>query len=93
MSRSLLVVVHRDKQLLADAAAARLVTAIVDAQASRGEADIVLTGGSMGSAVLSSLAASPVHDAIDWSRVNVCPPATPSATRRRRARRCWTTWR
>ena len=30
------VVVHRDKQLLADAAAARLVTAVVDAQAARG---------------------------------------------------------
>jgi 6-phosphogluconolactonase len=71
MSRSPLVVVHRDKQLLADAAAARLVTAIVDAQASRGEADIVLTGGSMGSAILTSLGSSPARDAIDWTRVNI----------------------
>ncbi|HEY7721446.1 MAG TPA: 6-phosphogluconolactonase [Pedococcus sp.] len=71
MSRSPVVVVHRDKQLLADAAAARLVTAIVDAQASRGEADVVLTGGSMGSAILESLGASAVRDAVDWSRVNV----------------------
>ncbi|MDF2091903.1 6-phosphogluconolactonase [Knoellia sp. 3-2P3] len=71
MSRPPLVVVHRDKQVLADAAAARLVTAIVDAQASRGEADIVLTGGSMGSAILASLGASPACDAIDWSRVNL----------------------
>ena len=71
MSRPPLVVVHRDKQLLADAAAARLVTAIVDAQASRGVADIVLTGGSMGSAILSSLASSPARDAVDWSCVNV----------------------
>jgi 6-phosphogluconolactonase len=65
------VVIHQSKQLLADAAAARLVTAIVDAQASRGEADIVLTGGSMGSAILESLAASPARDAVDWPRLNI----------------------
>ena len=57
------VVVHRDKQLLADAAAARLVTAVVDAQASRGRAHVVLTGGSMGSAILESLGRSPARDA------------------------------
>ncbi|MEP7034984.1 MAG: 6-phosphogluconolactonase [Dermatophilaceae bacterium] len=71
MSRGPIVVVHRDKQLLADAAAARLVTAIVDAQSSRGEADIVLTGGSMGSALLVSLSQLPARDAIDWARLNV----------------------
>jgi len=65
------VVVHRDKQLLAVAAAARLVMAIVDAQSSRGQADIVLTGGSMGSALLVSLGDSPGRDAIDWRRLNV----------------------
>jgi 6-phosphogluconolactonase len=66
-----MVVVHRDKQLLAAAAAARLVTAIVDAQSSRGQADIVLTGGSMGTALLVSLRDSPAKDAIDWRRLNV----------------------
>ena len=71
MSRGPSVVVHRDKQLLADAAAARLVTAIVDAQASRGEADVVLTGGSMGSAILASLGASAARDAVDWRRLNL----------------------
>jgi 6-phosphogluconolactonase len=65
------VVVHRDKELLAPAAAARLVTAIVDAQSSRGEADIVLTGGSMGNALLVSLDHSPARDGIDWRRLNV----------------------
>jgi 6-phosphogluconolactonase len=65
------VVVHRHKQLLAAAAAARLVTAIVDAQSSRGQADIVLTGGSMGTALLDSLGRSPAKDAIDWRRLNV----------------------
>lgn len=71
MSSAPVVVVHRDRQLLADAAAARLVIAVVDTQASRGEADIVLTGGSMGTAILHSLAAIPARDAIDWSRLNV----------------------
>jgi len=66
-----MVVVHHDKRVLADAAAARLVTAIVDAQSSRGEADIVLTGGSMGSAVLVSLDHSAARDAIDWRRLNI----------------------
>lgn len=65
------VVVHRDPQLLADAASSRLVTAIVDAQAARGEADVVLTGGSMGIAILASVASSRIKDAIDWRRLNV----------------------
>jgi 6-phosphogluconolactonase len=65
------VVVHRDKQLLADAAAARLVTSIVDAQASRGRAHVVLTGGSMGSAILESLGASAARDAIDWRQLDI----------------------
>ena len=71
MSRGPVVVVHRNKQFLADAAAARLVTAIVDAQSSRGQADIVLTGGSMGSAILVSLGQSPAKEAIDWRRLNI----------------------
>jgi 6-phosphogluconolactonase len=65
------VVVHRDKQVLADAAAARLVTALVDAQSSRGHADVVLTGGSMGTALLLALGHSPARDAIDWRRLNL----------------------
>lgn len=66
-----MVIVHRDKELLAAAGAARLVTAIVDAQSSRGQADIVLTGGSMGSALLVSLGLSAAKDAIDWQRLNI----------------------
>jgi 6-phosphogluconolactonase len=71
MSQGPMVVVHHDKTLLADSAAARLVMAIVDAQSSRGQADVVLTGGSMGWAVLVSLGHSPAKDAIDWRRLNV----------------------
>jgi 6-phosphogluconolactonase len=65
------VVVHRDKELLAQAAAARLVTRLVDAQASRGSASVVVTGGSVGTGVLAALAAAPARDAVDWSRVDV----------------------
>jgi 6-phosphogluconolactonase len=71
MSQGPTVVVHHDRALLADGAAARLVMAIVDAQSSRGQADIVLTGGSMGSAVLVPLGHSPAKDAIDWRRLNI----------------------
>jgi 6-phosphogluconolactonase len=71
VSRGPVVVVHRDRQFLADAAAARLVTAIVDAQSSRGHAEIVLTGGSMGSALLVSLGQIPAKDAIDWRKLSV----------------------
>ncbi len=65
------VVVHPTKQSLADAAAARLVTALVDAQARQPEAQIALTGGSMGSAIIASVAQVPGRSAIDWSRVRV----------------------
>ncbi|MHB1740669.1 MAG: 6-phosphogluconolactonase [Actinomycetes bacterium] len=65
------VVVHRDEALLAAAVAARLVTCLVDAQAARGTASVVLTGGGVGIASLASLAACPARDAIDWSRLDV----------------------
>ena len=48
MSKAPQLVVHRDKELMAQAAAARLITKIVDAQASRGHASVVLTGGRNG---------------------------------------------
>ncbi|WP_377642744.1 6-phosphogluconolactonase [Oryzobacter terrae] len=65
------VVVHPTRQSLADAAAARLVVAVVDAQAARGVAHVSMTGGSMGSEIVRSLAASPARAAVDWSRVHV----------------------
>jgi 6-phosphogluconolactonase len=66
-----LVVVHRDATLLARAVAARLVTALVDAQAARGSASVVLTGGGIGVASLRELAASPARDAVDWHALDV----------------------
>ncbi|RKT56359.1 6-phosphogluconolactonase [Saccharothrix australiensis] len=65
------VVVHRDGDLLAAATAARLVTRLVDAQAARGSASLVLTGGRTGTAVLEQLRAAPARDAVDWSRVDL----------------------
>jgi 6-phosphogluconolactonase len=66
-----LVVVHPGKQQLSDAAGARLLLALADAQAARGLAHAVLTGGSMGSAILASAGASPLRDLVDWSRVHL----------------------
>ena len=66
-----MVVVHRDAVLLARAVAARLVTALVDAQAARGHASVVLTGGGIGTATLRELAASPARDAVDWGALDV----------------------
>jgi 6-phosphogluconolactonase len=60
-----LVVVHRDATVLAQAVAARIITVLVDAQAARGEAAIVLTGGGIGGATLRELADSPARFAID----------------------------
>ncbi|GAA4384659.1 6-phosphogluconolactonase [Actinomadura verrucosospora] len=65
------VLVHRDQALLAEAAAARFVTRIADAQAARGTASVVLTGGGVGTAVLAALAASGARDAVDWGRLDL----------------------
>ncbi len=67
----LAVVVHRDAQLLARAVAARLITRLVDVQAERGEASLVLTGGGVGTSVLTEVAHSPARDAVDWQRLDV----------------------
>jgi 6-phosphogluconolactonase len=66
-----LVVVHRDATVLAQAVAARVITALVDAQAARGDASIVLTGGGIGGATLRELAEAPARLAVDWSRLDV----------------------
>ncbi|MEV0441221.1 6-phosphogluconolactonase [Streptomyces spectabilis] len=65
------LVVHRDKELMAQAAAARLITKIVDAQAARGFASVVLTGGRNGNGLLAALSSAPARDAVDWSRLDL----------------------
>ncbi|HWG01046.1 MAG TPA: 6-phosphogluconolactonase, partial [Trebonia sp.] len=64
------IIVHADASLLAQAVAARLVTGLADAVAATGHADVVLTGGGIGTAVLSALAAAPARDAVDWRHVD-----------------------
>lgn len=63
------VVVFRDASALAQGVAARLVARIAEAQAARGTASLVLTGGGIG---IASLAALRAHaDAVEWSRVEL----------------------
>jgi 6-phosphogluconolactonase len=65
------VVIHAEPDVLAAAAAARLVTRVVDAQSASGWASVVLTGGRTGTAVLAHVNASPARDAIDWQRIDL----------------------
>lgn len=63
------VLVHPDKQALAGSVAARFLTKIIDVIEEQGEANVALTGGTMGSAVLEAIAASPARDSVDWSKI------------------------
>lgn len=71
MSSTPQVAVHHDKDEMARAVAGRLVTAIAAAQAARGSASVVLTGGRNGNGVLAALAASAERDAVDFSRLDL----------------------
>jgi 6-phosphogluconolactonase len=65
------LVVHADAELLAAAAAARLVTRLVDVQSARGRAHVALTGGRVGTTVLKAVAGSQARDAVDWRAVDL----------------------
>jgi 6-phosphogluconolactonase len=62
-----IVVIHRDTEVLAGAVAARLITRLVDVQAARGVASLVLTGGRVAASSLKAIADSPARAAIDWA--------------------------
>lgn len=64
------VVVHPTPDVLAEAVAARLATRIADAQAARGHAAVVLTGGRIAARFHAALCQSPVRQAVDWSAVD-----------------------
>lgn len=64
------VLVHSDKEALAASVAARFITKIIDVLEEREQANICLTGGTMGSAVLVAIGSSPARDSVDWSRVH-----------------------
>jgi 6-phosphogluconolactonase len=68
------VVVEPDADRLARATAEALVARLAAAQAVRGTASVVLTGGTIGIDVLervAGLAAEPVRETVDWSAVDV----------------------
>ena len=71
MSSSPVVVVVRDADVLAELVAARLLSRLVDAQALRGAASLVLTGGGVGIAALQAVGRSPARHAVDWRRVDL----------------------
>lgn len=71
MSAAREVVVHPDAEVLAQATAARLLVALVDAQSHRAPLHVVLTGGTVGIRTLAAVAASPVRDAVDWTQVHL----------------------
>ncbi|TBN56693.1 6-phosphogluconolactonase [Glaciihabitans arcticus] len=64
------VLVHPDKTALGAAVASRFVTKLVDLLAAQPLAHVVLTGGSMGSAVLEHVANNPASTSVDWTRVH-----------------------
>ncbi|MDO9486186.1 MAG: 6-phosphogluconolactonase [Actinomycetota bacterium] len=62
---------HTNADTLAAAVAARLVASVVQAQEERDMAHVVLTGGGIGTAVLTALASSAEISMIDWARVHL----------------------
>ncbi|EAR24371.1 6-phosphogluconolactonase [marine actinobacterium PHSC20C1] len=70
MSNERRAIVHTTKTELAQAVADRFLRKVPHIIAEFDEATIVLTGGSMGQAVLAAINDSPKRDAVDWSRVN-----------------------
>ena len=71
MSGNRTIVVSKDADVLAAAVGARLLTRLVDAQALRGRASVVLTGGGVGIASLAAVRASAARATVDWRRVDV----------------------
>lgn len=70
MSSKTRITLHPSFEVLAATTAARLITRLLDVQSERGEATVVLTGGSVGIATLREVAQSPAHLAVDWAKVN-----------------------
>ncbi|SDK17200.1 6-phosphogluconolactonase [Cryobacterium psychrotolerans] len=64
------VLVHLNKESLSASVAARFITKTVDILDDQDAANVVLTGGSVGIAVLAAINSSPARDTIDWGRVS-----------------------
>jgi 6-phosphogluconolactonase len=65
------VTVVRDRPLLLDAVAARLITRVVDHQAASGSSTVLLGGDALVGAVLARVATTPARDAVDWGRLDL----------------------
>lgn len=62
---------HLNAKSLAEAAAAQLITHIVEKQSSGVRPHIVLTGGGIGTAVLASIANGTGVNAVDWQMIEI----------------------
>ncbi|GAB7007829.1 6-phosphogluconolactonase [Nocardioides sp. AN3] len=62
--------VHNDAQRVAEAVAGQLIETLAGAQALRGSASVVLTGGRTGIAVLEQVRIAPARDDVEWSAVD-----------------------
>ncbi|WNB87047.1 6-phosphogluconolactonase [Cellulomonas sp. ATA003] len=65
------VVVHPDADVLAEAAAARLITRLLDLQSVRRPVHVVLTGGTVGTKTLAAVARHPARAAVDLTGVHL----------------------
>lgn len=65
------VLLHPEPDVVAAAAAARLLTTLVDVQAQGRIPSVVLTGGSISRVLHRAVRDSGARDAVDWSRVEV----------------------
>jgi len=63
------LLVHPDKPTMAASVAERFVTKLTKLLLDNETVDVILTGGTMGSAVLAAVNVSPDRDAVDWSRI------------------------
>lgn len=65
------VVVHPNQDVLAAAAAVRVLTTLIDLQSESAPVHWVLTGGTVGIGTLAQMKNSPVVSAVDWSNVHI----------------------
>lgn len=65
------VVVHPNQNVLAAAAAARVLTTLLDLQSQKSPVHWVLTGGTVGIGTLAEMRKSPVVTAVDWTGVHI----------------------
>lgn len=65
------VIVYADAEAVAQSTAARLLLRVGDALAHQDRADVVVTGGTVGIAILAAASESPLASTIDWTDVHV----------------------